>query len=139
MGALTAEITNGKPPYKYSWDDGSTALVRENVAAGHYTLHVSDSEGCTMDGEAIVNAPDKVLEMSLETTDASAPESGDATYSIKAFGGVPPYEYQITDRDEIWEKPKAYGIKPGKHTATVIDNVGCKVTKEFEIKVKKRK
>ena len=77
--------------------------------------------------------------MSLETTDASAPESGDATYSIKAFGGVPPYEYQITDRDEIWEKPKAYGIKPGKHTATIIDNAGCRVTKEFEIKVKKRK
>ena len=139
MGALTAEITNGKPPYKYSWNDGSTALARENVAAGHYTLSVSDTENCTAEAQAIVNAPDKVLEMSLETTDASAPESGDATYSIKAFGGVPPYEYQITDRDEIWERQKAYGIKPGKHTATIIDNAGCKVTKEFEIKVKKRK
>ncbi|MBO7463224.1 MAG: SprB repeat-containing protein [Bacteroidales bacterium] len=139
MGALTAEITNGKPPYKYSWNDGNTSLVRENISAGHYTLSVSDSDGCTMDGQAIVNEPDKALEMTLETTDAAAPESGDATYNIRAYGGVPPYEYQITDRDEIWEKPKAYGIKPGKHTATVIDNVGCKVTKEFEIKVKKRK
>ena len=139
MGALTAEITNGRPPYKYSWNDGNTSLVRENISAGHYTLSVSDSDGCTMDGQAIVNEPDKALEMTLETTDAAAPESGDATYNIRAYGGVPPYEYQITDRDEIWEKPKAYGIKPGKHTATVIDNVGCKVTKEFEIKVKKRK
>ncbi|MBO7567643.1 MAG: SprB repeat-containing protein [Bacteroidales bacterium] len=139
MGSLTAEITNGKPPYKYSWNDGNTSLVRENISAGHYTLSVSDSEGCTMEGQAIVNEPDKALEMTLETTDAAAPESGDATYNIRAYGGVPPYEYQITDRDEIWEKPKAYGIKPGKHTATVIDNVGCKVTKEFEIKVKKRK
>ncbi|MCR5454131.1 MAG: SprB repeat-containing protein [Bacteroidales bacterium] len=139
MGALIAEISNGKPPYQYSWNDGSTALERENVSAGHYTLHVSDVSGCSMEAEAIVNEPEKVLEMDLETTDAAAPESGDATYNIRAYGGVPPYQYQITDRDEIWEKPKAYGIKPGKHTATIIDDAGCKVTKEFEVKVKKRK
>lgn len=139
MGALIAEISNGRPPYRYSWNDGNTSLIRENVAAGHYTLSVSDSTGCTMEAQAIVNAPEKELEIDLETTDAAAPESGDATYSIRAYGGVPPYEYKITDRDEIWEKPKAYGIKPGKHTATVIDNAGCSVTREFTIGVKKRK
>ncbi len=139
MGSLSAEITNGKPPYTYSWNDGSTSLDRQNVPAGHYTLTVSDTEGCTTEAHAIVNSPDKVLEMTLETTDATAPESGDATYNIRAYGGVPPYEYRITNGDEIWEKTKTYGIKPGHHTATITDKAGCTITKDFVIGIKKKK
>lgn len=59
-GVLTVTGTGGTPPYIFLWDDGNTELVRDSMAAGIYTLILTDARGCmdytgyALEGAAIV-------------------------------------------------------------------------------------
>ncbi len=46
-GAATAQVGIGNPPYLYEWSDGSTGQTAINLAAGTYTVTVTDAYGCT--------------------------------------------------------------------------------------------
>jgi gliding motility-associated-like protein len=45
-GAARATIEGGWPPYLYSWDNGSTALLQDSLVAGKYIFTVQDAKGC---------------------------------------------------------------------------------------------
>ena len=44
-GAITAQATEGLPPFVYQWDEG-TGPTLENISAGAYFVTVTDSNGC---------------------------------------------------------------------------------------------
>ena len=46
-GAISIKVTGGTPPYKYEWSDKSTGSSISNVAAGTYSVTVTDANGCT--------------------------------------------------------------------------------------------
>ncbi|MBC7776175.1 MAG: T9SS type A sorting domain-containing protein [Phycisphaerae bacterium] len=46
-GAATAQVGIGNPPYQYEWSDGSTEQTATDLAAGNYTVTVTDAHGCT--------------------------------------------------------------------------------------------
>jgi len=133
LGKVVANVSNGTPPYRYIWENGDSSPIRENIPVGRYSVRIVDSDKCEAQAQAIVNSPEKELVVTLETNDATTIDAGDGMYSIKASGGVPPYNYKVSDGSEV---QKRYGIRPGKYTATVSDNAGCVITKEFEINTK---
>jgi hypothetical protein len=45
-GKAIANATGGKTPYTYSWNTGSTKDSAVNLAAGTYTVSVTDSNSC---------------------------------------------------------------------------------------------
>jgi hypothetical protein len=46
-GFINATIVGGNPPYQYSWSNGITSNIINNISAGTYTLTVTDSNGCS--------------------------------------------------------------------------------------------
>lgn len=46
-GSLTVGVTNGKTPYNYLWSNGQSSAQLTNVAAGNYSLTLTDADGCT--------------------------------------------------------------------------------------------
>jgi gliding motility-associated-like protein len=45
-GELIAKISGGWPPYNYNWENGSTDLIRDSLAAALYKIKGLDSKGC---------------------------------------------------------------------------------------------
>ncbi len=49
--------TGGSEPYSFMWSNGSTSNILNNLAAGIYTLTVTDNEGCTREKSfSVMNA-----------------------------------------------------------------------------------
>ncbi len=46
-GAILIQVSGGIPPFSYSWSTGDTTNNPMNLAAGNYTLTVTDELGCT--------------------------------------------------------------------------------------------
>lgn len=45
-GSLTATPNGGQPPYTYLWSNGGTTATISGLAAGNYSLTMSDNSGC---------------------------------------------------------------------------------------------
>jgi len=46
-GAIDISVKGGTSPYSYSWSNGDSTQDINNVAAGTYTVTVTDAKGCT--------------------------------------------------------------------------------------------
>lgn len=45
-GIIATSVTGGQTPYAYSWSNGDSTAVIENLSVGDYTLTVSDADAC---------------------------------------------------------------------------------------------
>ncbi|MBK6343486.1 MAG: SprB repeat-containing protein [Flavobacteriales bacterium] len=52
-GSIDVTVTDGVPPYTYSWDDNATTADRSGLGALTYTLTVTDANGCQVNSERI--------------------------------------------------------------------------------------
>ncbi|MBI2967931.1 MAG: SBBP repeat-containing protein [Bacteroidetes bacterium] len=55
-GAIDLTVTNGILPYIYQWSNGAATEDISTLPAGGYFVIVTDSNGCTITGTAVVNA-----------------------------------------------------------------------------------
>ena len=95
-GSATVFMSGGTPAYTFSWSGGGTGSTKTGLAAGAYTVTVTDNNSCT---EVItvtisnVGAPLIVLD-SIRNIVCLDPEEG--AIFISATGGNPPYTYSWT-------------------------------------------
>ncbi len=47
-GSIILAPTGGLPPYAAQWSNGGTGLAQQNLAAGNYTVTITDGNGCTL-------------------------------------------------------------------------------------------
>lgn len=45
-GSIATTVSGGQPPYAYSWSNGDSTAMIENLAVGDYILEVSDADAC---------------------------------------------------------------------------------------------
>jgi gliding motility-associated-like protein len=45
-GHIMVGVSGGTPPYRYTWSNGTTAAVAQNLSKGRYELTVTDSHDC---------------------------------------------------------------------------------------------
>lgn len=46
-GTLNAVVSGGTAPYRYLWNTGDTTALLEGLSPGHYSLTLTDANGCT--------------------------------------------------------------------------------------------
>ena len=125
-GAFTGEIditpSGGTAPYTYSWSNGSTAQDLVNVAAGSYTVRVTDDEGCFVDLTVTLTEPATVMNLSGTETDGTCAGSNNGSIDLSVTGGTGPYTY-------LWNtgatSEDISGLAPGNYSVTVEDAGGC--------------
>ncbi len=127
-GPGTAQYSD--PSLIYNWSDGGFGYIRDDLAAGTYTITVTNSdESCTeLSFLTIVDAG---------AIDASAIVSNvcDTLGSIymSVNGGSWPYAYDWADLPGSNDPEDRESIDVGNYTVTITDATGCQLTLNFEI------
>lgn len=112
-GSIQVSVSGGTLPYSYSWNDGFTGEDRSALAAGNYSLTVTDQNGCTAAISAQVSQP---AALQASANNATIPCSGgSASVTVTASGGTSPYQGSGNFTVNL----------PGTYTYPVTDANGC--------------
>ncbi len=121
-GAATATATGGTPAYTYLWSNGQVTASATGLAAGTYTITVTDSLGCDDTTSVIITEPMMAVDVTIASTDVSCNGGNDGEAVATATGGTTPYTYLWSngDADSV-----AQNLMAGTYTVTATDANGC--------------
>jgi large repetitive protein len=124
-GSATSTTSGGTSPYTYSWSSGGgTKSTATGLAAGTYTISVTDNNGCTNSAITTITQSAGSLSVSATVT-ANVSCNGGTTGSASSnvSGGTAPYTYSWTGG--AGTNPTASGLSAKTYTLNVTDNSGC--------------
>ncbi len=119
-GIATANVAGGVSPYQYIWSSGSTTAVANNLAAGPYSVSVTDNHGCTSSYSVSIGQP-PAISLNTSTTQANC-NAQDGSAIVVAAGGSPTYNYQWSSGSTL---SSANFLGAGIYSVTVTDAHGC--------------
>lgn len=122
-GRIDLNLTGGATPYNYNWNNGSTSAFAPNLAAGNYTVTVTDSAGCTFNSTFTISQP-TALDLTTNFTDDTTNNCSGTGLAI-ATGGVLPYSFSWNDPANQ-TTPLAIGLCKGLFKVTLTDSNNCK-------------
>lgn len=135
-GIATIAAFGGAPEYSYEWgpeannQDSSTAT---HLAAGLYSVLITDSNNCTYTVNVLVNEPDSLdASTSMINEEGCGMMNGQAT--VTSQGGTGTHHYQ-------WNDPinqitgTASNLSGGTYEVTITDDNGCYVMDSVEVTV----
>lgn len=132
-GAITGiVVSSGTAPLIYDWNGTSGSLGPDTtgVAAGNYTLTVTDANGCTASTgpHNIINNPAPTLDITnMVITDENCGGLDGAITGIVVNGGTGPFTYDWNGTVGSLS-PDTTGLAAGGYTLTVTDANGCVVS-----------
>lgn len=118
-GSAIASATGGNGNYSYVWLPGnSTNDTITNLAAGTYTVQVTDGTNC---GSAVVTITNTGMAITSSAVAANCTANGNA--SVTVTGGSQPYSYSWAPIGGT--ASTANNLPAGTYTCTVTDQSGC--------------
>jgi hypothetical protein len=119
-GTIDITPSGGVTPYTYAWTGGATTQDRTGLAAGGYTVTVTDNIGCK--GTLSVSVLNITSLTITETHVNPACGANNGSIDITPSGGTSPYTYAWTGGVTTQDRT---GLASGTYTVTVNDNTGC--------------
>ncbi len=97
-GTATVQVTGGTPTYTFSWSGpgGKTGQTARDLAAGNYTVTVTDANGCSTTGQVtIIDALDATIVPTVicEGVEEIVRTAYFQVDNLTARGGTPGYTY----------------------------------------------
>jgi hypothetical protein len=130
-GSATAIATGGSAPYNYLWSTGAITASITGLAAGTYSLTLTDENGCELTGSVLLSDGGCSLELEItSSTNESCDGLGDGSISVVASGGTEPYSYIWSNSDTT---NTITGLSAGIYIVTATDDEGCTVVDTIEI------
>ena len=119
-GSVGATVTNGTPPYMFSWNGGAPtgSNTIASVGAGTYDVVVTDANNQTGTGSYNLTEPDAII---VNVT-SSGGCAGGTSATANVTGGTGGYSYAWDNGDT---GQSTSGLSFGVHCVTVTDGSGC--------------
>ncbi len=126
-GEIQVTILSGNAPFTYEWSNGDSAPTSDSLAAGDYSVLVSDAFGCETTLNVTVDQPDSLyvtLSNSVYTSgdNVSVHGGNDGYLNSQVYGGVSPYDFTWSNGETT---QNISGLTAGTYSLIVTDNNGC--------------
>ncbi|MDX2003030.1 MAG: gliding motility-associated C-terminal domain-containing protein [Chitinophagales bacterium] len=128
-GIADLTVSGGTAPYNYLWSNFATSEDLNGVAAGTYTVVVTDNNGCRVVDTVTINQ-NTALAITATLVDVSCFGEDDGSIDVAVTGGVAPYTFawsggQTTD--------SIGGLAAGTYDVTVTDDAGCTLVATYTV------
>jgi hypothetical protein len=123
-GDVTLAVNGGVSPYTFAWSNSATTQDISNLAAGTYSVIITDDNGCTQTVSATVTEPSAVSS-TLSSTDASCGTCADGSADLTVNGGTAPYTYAWSNSATTEDLAN---VLPATYTVVITDDNGCQYT-----------
>lgn len=120
-GSISLTVTGGIAPYTYAWSNLATTSSISGLAAGTYSVTVTDANLCTIIDSITISEP-LLLDQIATTTDVLC--NGDTTGTIEliTFGGSLPYSFSWSTGDTT---ENIGNLGAGSYSLVITDANGC--------------
>jgi large repetitive protein len=123
-GAAYVTVIGGTGTYTYSWlPSGGSSATASNLAAGTYTVNVTDQNNCISTSTVIINEPALLVSALNGTTDVSCYGGNNGSASVNVVGGTATYTYSWLPSGG--NSAAANNLTAGTYTVAVADANGC--------------
>jgi hypothetical protein len=124
-GTVTATPTSGTAPFRYLWSNGATTQTIGTLAAGTYTVTVTDASGCTASGQKSITQTTS-FDVSLDARNVACNGGASGQISAMVMGGSAPYTYSWSNGGNT---AVLVNLVANTYTVTVTDASGCTAIK----------
>ncbi|NDG33346.1 hypothetical protein EB118_25190, partial [bacterium] len=105
-----------------AWSNNTTQEDPQNLAAGTYTVTVTDANGCTAQTSVTITQPQGGLTLSATHVNVLCFGNNTGSINLTVTGGTPVYTYAWSN-NTTQEDPQ--NLASGSYTVTVTDANGC--------------
>jgi hypothetical protein len=123
-GSISVTVTGGTPSYNYTWAGGTGSSV-SSLAAGSYTVTVTDQGGCTLINSISVSQPAALVASLSGPVNESCYGQANGAISLSVSGGTNPYHFAWSNTST---SQNLGNLTAGTYGVTVTDSNACSAT-----------
>ncbi|MCH7397007.1 gliding motility-associated C-terminal domain-containing protein [Belliella sp. DSM 107340] len=129
-GMIEIAVSGGLAPFEITWSNGLRNQLRAtNLAAGNYTVTISDASGCNTTATYNIREPEILtFQENVENVSCAGAEDGSITLNVQ--GGTAPYNYTWSNG---FNGRSPRNLSPGMYSVIITDRNGCTTRGSFGI------
>jgi hypothetical protein len=123
-GFVNLAVLGGSSPYTYAWSNGATTKDIASLAAGTYTVTVTDAKGCTASASATLTSPAAVTVSLSSKTNVTCNGGTNGALTLVGSGGTGSLNYSIDG--VAWQTSNVFSsLVQGTYTVRARDQNNC--------------
>jgi hypothetical protein len=124
-GYISTSATGGTMPYSYAWSTGETTNDAIGLAAGTYTITITDANGCSVTSSSTVAEPAELMASTTVEIDNVCNAATNGIGIVSGTGGTMPYSYSWPTSSIVAHDSN---LAAGSYVVTITDANGCSDT-----------
>lgn len=128
-GSINILVQGGTAPYTYSWTNGATTEDVSGLAAGVYTVTVTDANACVETATVTITEP-TILGQTGAATHNDCFGAANGQIAIDVYGGTLPYSYAWDSGHTVED---ITDLTAGFYELTVSDGNNCQSVEVYEV------
>jgi hypothetical protein len=129
-GSATVTASGGTGVYLYKWPNGNSGPTANNLAAGNYTVSVTDENGCEDVLSVTIDEPDELHLELLDLSNVQCFENANGSITVGVTGGAGSVQYAWSNGKT---GPSIGGLNAGNYTVTATDANGCTAEMDYTV------
>ena len=128
-GTIMTTINEGQAPFSYLWNNGTTTENLTAVAAGIYTVTITDANGCAYTDNIEITQPEQIVAIA-SITDLNCTGDQSGAIDLTVSGGTLPY---TLNWDNGATTEDLSGLPAGGYNIDIVDDNGCSLSLDYTV------